>query len=248
MLIEHPEHLQRFIRSHIKFYVAGMSPMTRGVVPDHAVGITMGVEDRPVHASKIDETTLAVEPRDATQLSAIVRIGGANVCSVHPAFANGATTILYVDSVVKALWMHTDFRGEQILDKTPLPAPGVTAFGCEQHEPFVVEARLYSSATGEPILVKPKPTDEHEASKFGYCPRMPQSSPKYIQVLADTSPELTNEGPKGSNHQTPRLMLRTGFVPGLVDGPNEIPMVRQVQWSKQGPKGTSFYLKIWHNP
>ena len=162
---------------------------------------------------------------------------------MHP-FANGATTILYVDSVVKALWMHTDFRGEQILDKTPLPAPGVTAFGCEQHEPFVVEARLYSSATGEPILVKPKPTDEHEASKFGYCPRMPQSSPKYIQVLADTSPELTNEGPKGSNHQTPRLMLRTGFVPRWII--NEIPMFAGCNGPSRDQRARA--STSWYNP
>ena len=210
---------RRFIDAHIKFYFSGHSLVDRGMMPS-AGSITMK-----------QGTAHAVEPPDATQLAAIERIGGATKTAIIDS-VNGVK-ILCVDSTMKAMWLFTEFRLEQIMDKTPYPGPGVTVVGTGPEDAYIVEVRLFGAATREPIRVKPMPEDTEERKKFGYC--------KSGQVLADTKPELVDDEKvlRGSNQQTPRLRLQKGFVES--GG-------RRVQWSKKGTNGTSFYLKILHCP
>ena len=158
---------------------------------------------------------------------------------------------------------------EQIWDKTPFPAPGITVVGATADEPLTVETRLYGDATREPIKVKPKPACRKERELFGYCDLPPPKAPDYVgdrlpeeerkkarrrwvqeqpeptfdqlQVLADKQPELTDKGPKGPNQLTPRLHLPPSE--SADEG------TRQVEWSKKGKgSGISYYLKIWHKP
>ena len=131
---------------------------------------------------------------------------------------------------MRAFWMHTDFRKEQILDKTPYPAPGVSLAGGGAGDRCLAEASLRSADTREEIRVcETKPS----GGEHGYCPLIPLSNPKYRGVLADTRPLLTEAGPKGANHKTPRLL-----VPRGTGG------VRCVEWCRHGPKEPMFFLKI----
>ena len=218
-LRNHENNAKCFIDAHIKFYRSGHSLIERGMMPSAG---SIKMEHGTAHA---------IEPANATQLAAIQQIGGAAV--THRIDSVNSVKILCVDSTMKAMRLFTEFRLEQIMDKTPLPGPGVTVVGTGPEDAYIVEVRLFGAATREPIRVKPTPEDTEERKKFGYC--------RFGQVLADTNPELVDDEKvlRGSNQQTPRLRLQKGFVES--GG-------RRVQWSKEGKNGTSFYLKILHCP
>ena len=175
---------------------------------------------------------LAVAPPLATRVDEWTRVGGRDVVSVDRSVPGAI--VLVVRGAMRAFWMHTDFRKEQVLDKALYPAPGVSLAGGGAGDRCLAEASLRSADTREEIRVC---DNKPSCGEHGYCPLIPLSNPKYRGVLADTRPLLTEAGPKGANHKTPRLL-----VPRGAGG------VRRVEWCRHGPKEPMFFLKIGHSP
>lgn len=212
-------------------HLAWCADDARAASPGALPGDAVGVRTLPVSARR-QRTVLAVAPPLATRVDEWTRVGGRDVVAVDRSVPGAI--VLVVRGAMRAFWMHTDFRKEQILDKTPYPAPGVSLAGGGAGDRCLAEASLRSADTREEIRVcETKPS----GGEHGYCPLIPLSNPKYRGVLADTRPLLTEAGPKGANHKTPRLL-----VPRGTGG------VRRVEWCRHGPREPMFFLKIGHSP
>ena len=259
-------HLKQLASAHVLYFSASSStPISvRSILPD---------EDSPTPTLQrragmlmADGSWQGVEPQDATELEHITHIGGAKVNSRHP-LANGVGTILCVGSMLMSLSMdnHSEFRPEQVGGKearAPVPAPSFTVLGAGPTTALDVKARLCGEVTQEQIRCRPEPDEAatrdfngrqmKEREVFGYCPDLrskakaasADSKEPVRQVLHDTHPVLTVDGPTGGDISGTIYTSRLFLPPASADDRG----VRRLPWFKGQGANTACFLKIGVHP